>query len=142
MSSIIYKLLRALTIKPSRRLLLFVGLLGAAVSVGTLAGKGHKVVKLAVDSARPLDVVAALSADLLVLACSLVFWTWALHLAHGRWRTRVGWMFQLCAMVLLLFLVVEHGFYLATGSLLDWNLLRSEERRVGKECRSRWSPYH
>ena len=24
-----------------------------------------------------------------------------------------------------------------------WGLLdRSEERRVGKECRSRWSPYH
>ena len=22
----------------------------------------------------------------------------------------------------------------------DW--MRSEERRVGKECRSRWSPYH
>ena len=22
------------------------------------------------------------------------------------------------------------------------NYLRSEERRVGKECRSRWSPYH
>ena len=21
-------------------------------------------------------------------------------------------------------------------------LMRSEERRVGKECRSRWSPYH
>ena len=26
-----------------------------------------------------------------------------------------------------------------TGALLD---VRSEERRVGKECRSRWSPYH
>ena len=25
-------------------------------------------------------------------------------------------------------------------SLIDLN--RSEERRVGKECRSRWSPYH
>ena len=24
----------------------------------------------------------------------------------------------------------------------DGILLRSEERRVGKECRSRWSPYH
>src|SRR2546426_752026 len=24
----------------------------------------------------------------------------------------------------------------------DWNGDRSEERRVGKECRSRWSPYH
>ena len=27
-----------------------------------------------------------------------------------------------------------------TGGLLM--LCRSEERRVGKECRSRWSPYH
>src|SRR2546427_4567685 len=27
------------------------------------------------------------------------------------------------------------------GELLD-HLDRSEERRVGKECRSRWSPYH
>ena len=24
----------------------------------------------------------------------------------------------------------------------EFDLLRSEERRVGKECRSRWSPYH
>ena len=22
------------------------------------------------------------------------------------------------------------------------DIIRSEERRVGKECRSRWSPYH
>ena len=27
----------------------------------------------------------------------------------------------------------------ALGAELDY---RSEERRVGKECRSRWSPYH
>ena len=26
--------------------------------------------------------------------------------------------------------------------LKQFDLLRSEERRVGKECRSRWSPYH
>ena len=26
--------------------------------------------------------------------------------------------------------------------ILDKTLTRSEERRVGKECRSRWSPYH
>ncbi len=25
---------------------------------------------------------------------------------------------------------------------IQWSRLRSEERRVGKECRSRWSPYH
>ena len=23
-----------------------------------------------------------------------------------------------------------------------YHVIRSEERRVGKECRSRWSPYH
>ena len=30
--------------------------------------------------------------------------------------------------------------YAVGGCVRD--LLRSEERRVGKECRSRWSPYH
>src|SRR5260221_7936877 len=25
---------------------------------------------------------------------------------------------------------------------VDYRMVRSEERRVGKECRSRWSPYH
>ena len=48
------------------------------------------------------------------------------------------------------------GFLLGPGALGVLNLsvgtgelrlvaeltLRSEERRVGKECRSRWSPYH
>ena len=29
-----------------------------------------------------------------------------------------------------------------TPSWEEYQLLRSEERRVGKECRSRWSPYH
>ena len=30
----------------------------------------------------------------------------------------------------------------ATPSLEVAKKIRSEERRVGKECRSRWSPYH
>ena len=35
--------------------------------------------------------------------------------------------------------------FVSTGSLLPERRdirSRSEERRVGKECRSRWSPYH
>ena len=28
------------------------------------------------------------------------------------------------------------------NGFLNWRAWRSEERRVGKECRSRWSPYH
>ena len=34
-------------------------------------------------------------------------------------------------------LMEQHAF--APGNT---NIYRSEERRVGKECRSRWSPYH
>ena len=30
----------------------------------------------------------------------------------------------------------------ATKAMIGDALNRSEERRVGKECRSRWSPYH
>ena len=40
-------------------------------------------------------------------------------------------------------LVEQHDFAKATSSR-STKLVhgRSEERRVGKECRSRWSPYH
>ena len=31
---------------------------------------------------------------------------------------------------------------LSPSVFIGMNTLRSEERRVGKECRSRWSPYH
>src|SRR3989442_15727869 len=51
---------------------------------------------------------------------------------------------------------VRGGLELVTDGLIKWNdpishlagklagvkIKRSEERRVGKECRSRWSPYH
>jgi len=40
---------------------------------------------------------------------------------------------------LLLFLVISLTYPL---KFLASFLVRSEERRVGKECRSRWSPYH
>ena len=43
-------------------------------------------------------------------------------------------------------LYVEKGFDELKAILERTNILlissRSEERRVGKECRSRWSPYH
>src|SRR2546426_12777239 len=37
--------------------------------------------------------------------------------------------------------VDEIGVFAMTGAGLE-PVPRSEERRVGKECRSRWSPYH
>src|SRR5690349_23005032 len=61
--------------------------------------------------------------------------------------------------VLVAFIVMRHqginanimslgGIAIAVGAMVDAavvmieNAHRSEERRVGKECRSRWSPYH
>ena len=38
----------------------------------------------------------------------------------------------------LFFISIWYGYKLATYL----TSIRSEERRVGKECRSRWSPYH
>ena len=35
-----------------------------------------------------------------------------------------------------------HTFSLGFGPAVAAKAERSEERRVGKECRSRWSPYH
>ena len=41
-----------------------------------------------------------------------------------------------------LLIVVAYGRILPAAVLRAAPLTRSEERRVGKECRSRWSPYH
>ena len=49
--------------------------------------------------------------------------------------------------------LLEHGEITSSGNVVTYAwwaagmavasiVLRSEERRVGKECRSRWSPYH
>src|SRR2546430_12575722 len=35
-----------------------------------------------------------------------------------------------------------YGLYRIKQVIEFWRYRRSEERRVGKECRSRWSPYH
>ena len=40
--------------------------------------------------------------------------------------------------------IIAFSFCLKSGefNLSSISVIRSEERRVGKECRSRWSPYH
>ena len=38
--------------------------------------------------------------------------------------------------------LVASRLYFNKGNMQFQEVTRSEERRVGKECRSRWSPYH
>jgi len=62
---------------------------------------------------------------------------------------RISMLLQgtLVAMIAL-FTVGLHSARADTGGVTlvvfkgGWIIGRSEERRVGKECRSRWSPYH
>src|SRR3712207_7496928 len=48
-------------------------------------------------------------------------------------------LFSLSIPVLLLWQIFSNCFYSFSPPTSS---IRSEERRVGKECRSRWSPYH
>ena len=65
----------------------------------------------------------------------------ASNIASHEWLFRVGMLSDLVGAVVLIFLVL--AFYrLFKGVDQQLAVLRSEERRVGKECRSRWSPYH
>ena len=41
-----------------------------------------------------------------------------------------------------IYLTSNQGSNALYHNLGNWRFERSEERRVGKECRSRWSPYH
>ena len=60
----------------------------------------------------------------------------------GRLLMRLAVPTVIAQLVNMLYNIVDRiyiGHIPGEGSLA---LTRSEERRVGKECRSRWSPYH
>ena len=72
---------------------------------------------------------------------SLATISWRIYSAFFEWKYKSP---------MVVIFIYEELFYficLLSGKLeIDGNIKklddRSEERRVGKECRSRWSPYH
>src|SRR3712207_1561094 len=76
------------------------------------------------DLPEPIPVRELLGASVVILATALgsgeyLIWPWI--------TTQIGIAFLWLALL---------------GFLAQFIINRSEERRVGKECRSRWSPYH
>ena len=59
-------------------------------------------------------------------------------LALGTWQG----MLRLAGYCLFEYILIKCWTLYCARKPHDEKLLRSEERRVGKECRSRWSPYH
>ena len=49
---------------------------------------------------------------------------------------------KMCNLAFLAFLIAVSITLKLNPLILVSTCIRSEERRVGKECRSRWSPYH
>src|SRR3712207_1419575 len=102
-----------------------IGALTAGGSAGTRLGAHQPHLLPLADRVLQETSVATLTGHDVVL----------LALPHGRSA-------ELAAQLGDDVLVVDCG---ADHRLTDaeaWTRFRSEERRVGKECRSRWSPYH
>src|SRR3712207_4580537 len=129
---------------------------GGAVGMvpgGILSGQfGGALATTMFDRAGPAGMVT-----LRLCGAALVL----LLLVRPRWsgRSRTDWAvlaafgFSLAAMNGLFYealarlpigaaVTVEFLGPLGLAAVLSRRLQRSEERRVGKECRSRWSPYH
>src|SRR3989441_12667992 len=60
--------------------------------------------------------------------------------AAAFWDATIAAAVYLVVLPLLAVLLARPWILL--GYVIDAPAVRSEERRVGKECRSRWSPYH
>src|SRR2546422_9722678 len=75
---------------------------------------------------------------------SMTFFFFSSRRRHTRCSR--DWSSDVCSsdLVLLYFSFVGGDGLYGAGSApaVGWFAYRSEERRVGEECRSRWSPYH
>ena len=77
------------------------------------------------------------------LASLAVVWVWEitsptrLSQDDARWQAA-----QLPQIIYYILYIVYYILYIIYYILYIIYYIRSEERRVGKECRSRWSPYH
>src|SRR3712207_8336407 len=85
------------------------------------------------DGIRDIGVTGVQTCALPIFMCFLLVWPKPRNYVDAMQQFRL--LFQG---------VAESPLLQATfaNSVLPAALTRSEERRVGKECRSRWSPYH
>src|SRR5215469_12775210 len=90
-------------------------------------------------------VVTGCALGVVAISFSLVYATTKIfHVAHAGIYTLGGylaWSLIVYRAPLVVALVLPIIACMLLGALIQLQR-RSEERRVGKECRSRWSPYH
>ncbi|MCG8553762.1 MAG: LTA synthase family protein [Proteobacteria bacterium] len=87
---------------------------------------GAKLQKLGMATSRELELAEGLRAcadDLLFCALWTLGWVLVLALVRGSTRYLAAGLLHLSNLLLMLWTVVEHGFHVATGSLLDWYMV-------------------
>ena len=96
-----------------------------------------------------IDGTAAFFDQVGVPAASAAAWSAAVVELAGGAALVLGLAVPVAGLLLLvdmigafLFVHAGAGLFVEQGGAELVLALRSEERRVGKECRSRWSPYH
>ena len=96
---------------------------------------------------RRFDILGRSSAEIGILFNTLVLITGSIW-AKPVWGTWWTWDPRLSTTLILWILYIAYLMIRTSseddskGARLAAVFGRSEERRVGKECRSRWSPYH
>ena len=107
--------------------------LGAALVKPSLVETAKKICDVKLEGGMIKGLVAAVFCGILMYVAVKTY---------GAKGTLVGIIFCIPTFILCGF---EHSvadmYYFTVASLAKFDP-RSEERRVGKECRSRWSPYH
>src|SRR5258708_38376884 len=87
-----------------------------------------------------LGAIVALSRGSALRIVGLVAWSALAYFLYAQLLRRKDW--ARTGLALLTFPIGTALFLSADMKLYCLQHERSEERRVGKECRSRWSPYH
>ena len=64
----------------------------------------------------------------------------------GKYKFSISGSIVVLLLVIVLYSLLQETpddfFQVPANTLVEFNGSHLEERRVGKECRSRWSPYH
>lgn len=122
---------------PSRRFWLYVGSLVGSLGLLSVGTKVHKAVRALGGVAEggaiaggghgasldTLSLLGIIGSDLSFLAVWGFGWALTLHLTRGVTRACMSAVMQALTVFLLLFIVIEHAFFIVTGTQLDWDLL-------------------
>ena len=122
------RILRRARVVPDRRFWVYVGCLVGALGLLSIGTKTHKAMRALGGASRgaELDVgslFAIIGSDLTFVAVWGLGWALVLHLTRGWFRGVAAATMQAATVLLLLFIVIEHAFFIVTGTQLDWDLL-------------------